>query len=108
MLTRVLCSQLIAKLQFVQDDTDPTDPEIYDPEEAQIREDLEKYEEKQKGRFKLCDPEGFQEFMLQQSEKDGLSYIAKKLADIVFEERVKTLAPLIAKHLKAKQHPLSA
>jgi hypothetical protein len=108
MLTRVLCSQLIAKLQFVQDETDRTDPEIYDPDEAQIREDLEKYETKQKGRFKLCDPEGFQEFMLQQSKKDGLSYIAKKLADIVFDERVKTLAPLIAKHLKAKQHPLSA
>jgi hypothetical protein len=106
----MLCSQLIAKLHISRkrarpnfsggiDDKDSVnsadksashdkDSEWiygYDPNAHKIREHLDKYME---SAGNDCNPKDFQEYMLEKSNAISLSYIAKKLADILFDEKV--------------------
>lgn len=95
-LTRIMCSQLLAKLVMSQSRATsrsaPIDKDsvwLYNPNAEEIWQHLCKY---MGCAGKHCHPEAFQEYMLQESkDATSLSYIAKKLADYLFDKKVKEL-----------------
>jgi len=128
-LTRMLCSQLIAKLHISRKRARPNlsggindkdsvnnadksasqgkDSEWiygYDPNAHKIREHLDKYME---SAGNDCDPKDFQEYMLEKSNATSLSYIAKKLAEILFDEEAKKKVDELIATLDEKVDKLS-
>ena len=93
MLVSCSHSQLIAKLSKCRSrvSSAPFDKDsvwLYDPNAEEIWLHLCEYID---CAGKNCHPEAFQEYMLHKSNAKSLSYIAKKLAEELFNEKVKEL-----------------